>query len=266
MTPDEWKAYAYAHKCDCQAWKTADLSYQSFSTQRRRAWNDANRQPHTSAYDHFMRYAIPHLLRGLPADHGRYTSAIRKLKALAPAPYPALFADPGPNWTLPPVCCQLWGLNTVQVAFYKGTDLPGGPDMPIVYRARIFAQAYLHYAPTGKGYFRTRTTSIPTIEKPDGYDVWTEVGQTRWGGQDLDDPPTWTALNYCPPKQYLITGGLKEQAPDEDRKIVIGALSPAAAWHSWPQIYPSLKATTTPPAAPDFPPTIDDGYRLWTRL
>ena len=233
---------------DCKAWIVADLAYQHFSDELKATWRAAVTKPHTSAYDAWMKWAIPHLLRGWVAPHSPPQPAgwsVRRLR-----PMPQWWRDPmtpGP-WTPPPPDCTTWGLSAV--GFHR-------PRADLVTMAAYVHTGLCEEGPHGEITWRLyhRRPGVPDDpEDPDA--AWELISETVGDGgpgwavnSEWDDhPKPGLSITWTPYKIDETGRPVEPHTTDDEKEVNIRYLRPTQIATLWPHPYPSRRL-----ARKDFP-------------
>lgn len=254
------------HVPECQAWKTADATYQLFTPEVRNLWRDLNTRPHTSAYDHYMRATMPHLLRGLPSNYNPQNNAIWKFNALDPVPFANILDPEGPMVATPPTPCLTWGIHYIESWTYLATWTAPPHTGETFYTSRLCTEAFSFYTDTAIHFQQTGYTRKNNINPPAAWSPWQHTGIPLWCGEVMEEPDDLLWVNTCPPLQHIGTGELDEDSPDVFRATAWLMPGIHARYHLWPETWPSRRGDLLDPASRDFAPEYEEEHAHLRRL
>jgi hypothetical protein len=231
---------------DCDAWSVADATYTDMSDDEKQAWRFSIGRPGNTAYDVYMRQAIPHLLRGYPApDLPDGTTGWPVKRLFFPEQYVHGRSQPGCT-AIPPASCLTQGLHYAAVAWRKWTWLPD-PEVPVHWEIR-YLLGFHDGHPKHGDYCHFGFTAF--LNPVNGEDAWhSDLWASHEGALTLWCPfnPHFLRIEVYPDARDDIKDDiLPIRSPDYSRGVIVQFIDQEEAFVHWPRAWPSRKADAIP--------------------
>jgi len=261
--PSNWWISPDTRWADCDAWRVADMGYQRLTAAQRDAWRRAIKMPAVTAYDAYMKQAVPNLLRGLPASAVPHQTAGGRLERLMP---PSLLATPvsaAVVAALPPPKCQTHGLHYIHARTYEQSVWMMGQwwtgSRPIVYYE--IATAWPIRQGAGLATLRLCTTTDLSSA------IWSATWYTDGPGIYQDHGAVagglYIHITWWPALRDTAGAPYDPIVPDLDKAMVIAWLTDSVHWSHWPRSWPSKKGKLHPLPPIVLAPPPDTPEEVW---
>lgn len=255
VSPPTWK-------CECKAWKVADAWYTANMERIRPYYRIGVRRAGRSAYDGYMKQAIPHLLRGYPAPDLPIQTLGWSLRRLR-TPHLYLAGEPDPDATcLPPYQCQTNGLHFMRCQFFFYHVFRFGYWFKF-WGLRLAWDSYTgdHEEPRignlQVSYYKDHTDDSLLVTRNWG---WIRSPGLEYEAHEVGGH--WIGVLWTPPKREPSGSLVWPLVKDETQSTMVKWLCPRYRFYHWPRFWPSKKKDFSPIPSPypSWPPATPYDY------
>jgi hypothetical protein len=224
---------------DCLTWKVIDAHYTANAPRLRDAWRHTPARPKQSTYDAYMKYSLPHALRGLAAPD--YIPA-KGSKLINIKQYglnnltPEQLTQYKINELIPTTAkTRLRGLHYAAAARYVGKLLPGPPPV-FEYRITWYVEALDLDRPSPSTFWtRLRLRYDYEPDAVGAWTAWTKASRYAIGFHESPQQIQGLDIDYAPPARNTDGTLTTPEAPDVTQSVPIRNLHRDPPITTWPR-------------------------------